>query len=105
MHFNLYFFDIPKFKFRDLRCKSAIYRTIFFFNLLGLELAITRWLFVSEIYRLISETTLSVSLLEKSLYIQTDRVMNKVELDNSVNTYKAADALLLFARNAAKRVA
>ena len=71
----------------DLRCKSAMYR-----------------LFVSRIHPYILETTLSVSSLEKILYIQTDRVMNKVELDNSVNIYKAADALHLFVRNAAKRI-
>ena len=30
--------------------------------------------------------------------------MNKVELDNSVNIYKAEDALLLFSRNAAESI-
>ena len=32
----------------------------------------------------------------KKLIYATDRAMNEVELDNSVNIYKAADALLIF---------
>ena len=40
----------------------------------------------------------------KKLIYATDRAMNEVELDNSVNIYKAADALLIFSSNAAGRM-
>ena len=40
----------------------------------------------------------------KKLIYATDRAMNEVELDNSVNIYKAADALLIFSSNAADRM-
>ena len=41
--------------------------------------------------------------LKKLIYV-TDRAMNEVELDNSVNIDKAADALLIFSSNATERM-
>ena len=43
-------------------------------------------------------------VIRRSLYLQTERALNKVKLNNSVNICKAEYALLLFSRNAAERI-
>ena len=103
MQFSLYSLiqAIPKFKIRNV---SSLRSTGLSFQSLGIRACYNDVAFCFWDLSLYIRNNFICIITRQSLYIQTDRAMNKVKLDNSVNIYKAANALLLFSRNAAERI-
>ena len=84
---------------------SAIYRTVNFSKFLGIQACDSEVAFCFWDSFLYIRNNLICIITRKSLYIQTDRAIDKVEVDYSVKAYKAGDALvLIFERNAADRL-
>ena len=84
---------------------STIYRTVNFSKFLGIQACDNEVAFCFWDLFLHIRNNLICIITRKSLYIQTDLAIDKVEADYLVKAYKAADALvLIFARNAVDRL-